>query len=199
MLAHEPAERRSLVRRVVVDVQVGVDAPARLDPVDEAFERGLLAVAVETPDDLVPRLVAVAVTPAEEVLEPARRLVERMALEVEPDVALGRRRQQPEAAILLVREELDAPLAGAREVELERSLVADALERLRPDARDAHFRCRLAERCECLDPVRDEPLGVQPAEPRDEHGVVVSDELRRGRGGGSRRSRSDRRATGRSS
>jgi hypothetical protein len=30
----------------VVDVQVGIDAPARLDPVDEALERGLLPSAV---------------------------------------------------------------------------------------------------------------------------------------------------------
>ena len=94
VLAHEPAERGALVAGVVVDVQVGVDAAARLDPVDEALERGLLAGAVEAPDDLVARLAAVAVAPAEEVLEPARRLVERVALEVEPDVALGRRREQ---------------------------------------------------------------------------------------------------------
>ena len=53
VLAHQPPERGALVRRVVVDVQVGVDAAARLDPVDEALERGLLAVAVEAPDDLV--------------------------------------------------------------------------------------------------------------------------------------------------
>ena len=136
VLAHQPPQRGALVRRVVVDVQVGVDAAARLDPVDEALEGGLLAVAVEAPDDLVARLAAVAVAPAEEVLEPARRLVERVALEVEPDVALRRRRERAEAAVLLVREELDAPLARAREVELERGLRADALERLRPDARD---------------------------------------------------------------
>ena len=87
VLAHEAPQRGALVRRVVVDVQVGVDAPARLDPVDEALEGSLLPRAVEAPDDLVARLATVAIAPAEEVLEPACRLVERMTLEVEPDVA----------------------------------------------------------------------------------------------------------------
>ena len=113
VLAHEAPERGALVGRVVVDVQVGVDAAALLDPVDEALEGSLLAGAVEAPDDLVAqsrRLVAVA--PAEEVLEPARRLVERMALEVEPDVACRRRREAcRKPRVLLVREELDAVLA----------------------------------------------------------------------------------------
>ena len=177
VLAHEPPERGSLVRRVVVDVQVGVDAAARLDPVDEALERGLLAVAVEAPDDLVARLAAVAVAPAEEVLEPARRLVERVALEVEPDVALGRRRKRAEAAVLLVREELDAPLARAREVELERGLRADALERLRPDARDRRVRAVSASAVSVGIPAAASRSACSRAEPRDEDRVVFLDAL----------------------
>jgi hypothetical protein len=59
-----------------------------------------------------------------------------MAFEVEPDVALGRRRKQPKAAVLLVREELDPPLARPREVQLERRLASETLEGFRPDARD---------------------------------------------------------------
>ncbi len=185
VLAHEAPDRRALVRRVVVDVQVGVDAAARLDPVDEALEGGLLAVAVEAPDDLVAELTAVRrgeaclarvpVTPPEQILEPARRLVERVALEVEPDVARRRRRKRAEAAVLLVREELDAPLARAREVELERGLRADALERLRPDAGDLRRGRRLAERRQRRDPCGGEPLRVQPPEPRDEDRVVLGD------------------------
>ena len=175
VLAHEAPHRGALVRRVVVDVQVGVDAAARLDPVDEALEGRLLAVAVEAPDDLVARLAAVAVAPAEEVLEPARRLVERVALEVEPDVAFRGRRKRAEAAVLLVREELDAPLAGAREVELERGLRPDALERLRPDALDRRVGARLRERRQRRDPRGGEPLRVQPPEPRDEDRVVLRD------------------------
>ena len=169
MLAHEPPERGSLVRRVVVDVQVGVDAAARLDPVDEALERGLLAVAVEAPDDLVAHLAALAVAPAEEVLEPARRLVERVALEVEPDVALGRRREQPEAAVLLVREELDAPLARAREVELERGLARGCARRSPAGCARPSCRARVSPSAvSVVIPCGDEPLRVQPAEPGDE-------------------------------
>ena len=141
VLAHEPAERGSLVGGVVVDVQVGVDAAARLDPVDEALEGGFLRFAVRAPDDLVAELArVVAPAPAEEVLEPARRLVERVALEVEPDVAGRRRRKQPEAAVLLVREQVEAPFARPLEVELERGLVTEPLEGLRPDARDRRAR-----------------------------------------------------------
>ena len=180
VLAHEAPDRGALVRRVVVDVQVGVDAAARLDPVDEALEGRLLAVAVEPPDDLVARRggtcpARVPVAPPEQILEPARRLVERVALEVEPDVAFRGRRQRAEAAVGLVREELDAPLAGAREVELERGLRADALERLRPDARDRRVGRRLRERRQRRDPRGSEPLGVQPPEPRDDDRMVLRD------------------------
>ncbi len=187
VLAHEAPERGALVRRVVVDVQVGVDAAARLDPVDEALEGGLLALAVESPDDLVANLtgawlqpgtccaVGSPVAPAEEVLEPARRLVEGVALEVEPDVARRRLREQPEAAVLLVREELDEAVAGARVVELERCLAAEALEGLRPDALDVCGRSGLAERRQRGDPLRSEALGVQAPEPRDEDRVVLLD------------------------
>ncbi len=98
-----------------------------------------------------------------------------MALEVEPDVAFGRRRKRAEAAVLLVREELDAPLARAREVELERGLRADALERLRPDALDCGVGRRLRERRQRRDPCGGEPLRVQPPEPRDEDRVVLRD------------------------
>ena len=175
VLAHEAPHRGALVAGVVVDVHVGVHTAARLDPVDEALESRLLAAAVESPDDLVARVAAVAVAPAEEVLEPARRLVERVAFEVEPDVALGRRRQYAEAAVILVRKQLDAPLARAREVELERGLRADALERLRPDALDRRVGSSLRERGQRRDPRGGEPLGVQPRETRDEDRVVLRD------------------------
>src|SRR6185437_5606840 len=93
------------------------------DPVDEPFEDLALAVAVLPPQRLVDdlaRLVAIAV--AEQVLEPAGRLVERMALEVEPHVALVGLRHQPEAAFGLVLEELPEIRPGAAAAELERRL-----------------------------------------------------------------------------
>ena len=102
VLAHEAAQRRALVGGVVVDVRAGIAAPALDHPVDEALEDLALAVAVARPRGLVAHgAVLVAVAPAEQVLEPARRLVERMALEVEPDVAEVGLREQPEAAPLL--------------------------------------------------------------------------------------------------
>ena len=97
----------------MVDVHAGVAPPALDDPVDEALEGVALAVAVAPPDAVVVHgAVVVAVAAAEEVLEPARGLVERMALEVEPDVAGVRLGQEAEAALLLVRQELAQVLAG---------------------------------------------------------------------------------------
>jgi hypothetical protein len=87
----------------VVDVEARVAQAPLDDPVDEPLERGALALAVAGPERLVAhpaRLVAVAV--AEQELEPARSLVERMPLEVEPDVAGVRLGQEAEAALLLV-------------------------------------------------------------------------------------------------
>ena len=104
----------------MVDVRAGV-APAPGDgPVDEALEDLALAVAIARPGGLVAHsAVLVAVAPAEQVLEPARRLVEGMALEVEPDVAERRLGQEPKAAALLVGQVIDAVLARLAVVELE--------------------------------------------------------------------------------
>ena len=108
VLAHEPRERGALVRRVVVDVHAREAAAALDDVVDEPLERLLLGVAVARPDVLVARLAVLAeLDPADQVLEPARRLEPRVALEVEPDVARARLRQKREAAVGLLRQELD--------------------------------------------------------------------------------------------
>jgi hypothetical protein len=103
VLAHEPTQRRALVGGVVVDVRAGVALAPGDGPVDEALEDLALAVAIACPRSLVAhRSVLVSVAPAEQVLEPARRFVEGMALEVEPDVAERRLGQEPESAPLLV-------------------------------------------------------------------------------------------------
>ena len=162
----------------MVDVRAGVAAPALDHPVDEALEDLALAVAVARPRGLVAHgAVLVAVAPAEQVLEPARRLVERVALEVEPDVAEVGLREEPEAAPLLVGQVVDAVLAGLAEVELELGLVADPLERLRPHAVDLEPGCLPAERGQRRDPVLGEILGLAPAQPGDEDEVVVVSEL----------------------
>ena len=103
----------------MVDVHPGV-APAALDdPVDEPLEGGALAVAVASPDRGVDDLPRLAVAEAEQVFEPAPRLVEGVAFHVEPDVALVGARQQAEAALLLVREQLPqvAPLTPAAQLQ----------------------------------------------------------------------------------
>ena len=136
VLAHEAGQRRALVGGVVVDVHARV-APAALDdPVDELLERGALGVAIPPPDrGVLHGAVVVAIAVAEEVLEPARGLVERVALHVEPDVAGVRLGQETEAALLLVGEELVQVAALAAAAELERGLEADALVRLGVGAR----------------------------------------------------------------
>ena len=58
-----------------------------------------------------------------------------MTLHVEPDVARVRLGQEPEATLLLVGEELVQVAALAAALELERSLEADTVVRLRVGAR----------------------------------------------------------------
>ncbi len=72
--------------------------------------------------------VAVGVADAPEVLEPAARLPERVALDIEEEIAGRGRRQQREAARRLGREQAVDVLAGARVVELELSLLAQRVE-----------------------------------------------------------------------
>ena len=82
--AHHPPQRRDLVLRVVVDVHVRVLREPRVDEVDELLERRLLLLAARRPQRLE-RVVAVAEAP--EVLEAALGVPERVALEVEEEVA----------------------------------------------------------------------------------------------------------------
>lgn len=96
-----------------------------------------------------------------------------MALEVEPDVALRGAGEESEARVRLVGEVLDAVLARAAVVQLERRLVAEPLERLRADPVDSDAGGRVPERLERGDPRGQERLGVATAEAGDEDGVVV--------------------------
>ena len=165
----------------MVDVQPGVPAAALDEPVDEPLEDRPLAVAVARPERLVAHLAGVvAVAVAEEELEPARGLVERVPLEVEPDVAGVGRGQEPEAALLLVVEELVEVRARDAAAELELGLVAHLLEALGPQAVRAAVAVRRerAELRERVDPVGEQPLGPAAAHPGDEHEVVVGLEPR---------------------
>ncbi len=86
VLGHEPLERARLRAGEVIDVHVGIPLELRVDQVHQALERPPLAVAIVGPERLVPRLGAVEQEHAEEVLEPACGLEERVTLEIEDDV-----------------------------------------------------------------------------------------------------------------
>ena len=145
VLGDEALERRGLVRGVVVDVHVRVRGEALVEAADDALERQPLLVAVVRPDR---GEAAVRVRDPVQVLEPAARLPERVALDVVEEVARRRRREEPEPAALGRREQLVAVRAGAARGELERGLVAERLERRRRDVRNgrAGGQCRRAPR-----------------------------------------------------
>ena len=116
--AHQALERGDLVGGVVVDVQVGVAREPLVDEVDEALERDPLRLVVVRVERLE---VAVDVEDPPEVLERAGRVPERVALEVEEEVAGRGVGQEREAGLgLRLEEPVDvarrsrARAAGAR-------------------------------------------------------------------------------------
>ncbi len=178
VLAHQPRQRRALVGGVVVDVQAGAPPPALDDPVDEALERRPLAVPVPPPQRVVDDLTGVVpVAVAEQVLEPARGLVEGVALHVEPDVSLVRLGQQPKAAVLLGGQKVDEVPVLPPPPQLQRGLVADRLERLGAEPLDRRAGLEPAERLEGADARLGERLGLPAAHAGDEGEMVVVDAL----------------------
>ena len=90
--AHELLQRRRLVGAVVVDVHVGVPCEPLVEEVDQRLERPALLCPVVRPDRLVSPHCAVAGAgiahqQAKEEVQTARRLPERIALDIEDDVA----------------------------------------------------------------------------------------------------------------
>ena len=96
----------------MVDVQVGVLGEARVDEVDELLEGvplGVVVVRVQR------REVAVDVEDPPEVLERAVRVPERVALEVEEEVARRGLGEEREAGVGLLREQpVDCPCPVSR-------------------------------------------------------------------------------------
>src|SRR5436190_21276483 len=72
VFAHQALERRGLVTRVVIDVQVRILCAAHTNEVDEVFERLLLLRAIVRPESAIFGRVA----DAPKVLQPALRLPE---------------------------------------------------------------------------------------------------------------------------
>ena len=174
VLAHQPLQRRAFVGRVVVDVHARVARAPLADQIEQPLEARLLLGPVEPPDAVVLRLaVVVEVDPAEQVLEPALRLVPGVALEVEPDVARRRLGQKREPALGLDREHDVLQLAGLPAVELEPGLLVELRERLGAELRDLGLLCRRETR-ERGDVGGREPIDLRPPDPRDEREVVVA-------------------------
>ena len=86
MFLGQAAKRRLLVVRVVIHVQRGKTAAPLHHEVDELLEGTLLFGAVEPPKGAKRRIV-VGHPAAEEIFQAAARLVERVALHIEEDVA----------------------------------------------------------------------------------------------------------------
>ena len=201
VLAHQPRERGALVGGVVVDVEARMAAAALDDPVDEPLEHRALAVAVARPECLVAHLAGlVPVAEPEEELEPARGVVERVPLEVEPHVAEVGYGQEAEPALHLVGQELVEMHPRLATAKLELCLVTHLLEALGPQAvrRAAAGRRQRPELRQRLDAacLESSPPSRGASRPRGRGGRRPR--ALRGTRGGSRRSRSGRRATGRS-
>ena len=169
VLAGEPLQRGDLVGGVVVDVHRGVGGAALADQVDHALDGAPLLRAVVRPER-TERPGGVDDPP--EVLEPAAGLPERVALDVEEEVAVARRRQQLEPARGLGREHLPRVPVRARG-DLHRRLVAQRLEGARRHRRRARLVGRVRELRDGRDALALEPPHLVAAHPRDEAEVVV--------------------------
>ncbi len=173
MATHQPLERGLLVLGVVVDVQVGPPLEPRDDEVDHRFERDLLLRVVVAPEGVEHRRAAlVDLDDAEEVLEP---LVtdERVALEVEEQVAGGRLGQEAQPAVGLRLEQFVGALPGATLDDLEPRLLAEPLGRGRSHAARPDVRRSVGEFLDRRDAGVGELAGLVAPHPGDEAQVVV--------------------------
>src|SRR5215207_3545868 len=142
-----------------------------MEEIDQSLERTLLLVKAVRPDG---REGAVCVHEAGQVLEPAPGGEERIALEVEEEVALGGLWEQAEAALGLRRQQLVAVPAGAAVLELEGGLVAQRLEGRRRDPLDVGAGEHVAQLLERRDARGLEPPDLLAADERDARQVVVA-------------------------
>ena len=119
----------------MVDVHVGVLGEAGVDEVDELLEGLRARRPGRGPGSRCSRpAVGPADQHAEEELEPAGGLEERVALHVEEEVTGRGRRQEAQAALVLRLEQAACELVGAAAVELEAGLVAQGVEHRWGDA-----------------------------------------------------------------
>ena len=146
VFGREPAQRRGFIGRVVVNVQVRPLRPPREDEIDQRLERAFLAgaiVAVERDEATFARFVDGG--DAEEILE-RTAFVERVALDVEIEIARIGLRESREPATLLGPQQLVARDAVGARFHLKRCLRARLRERPRLELRRTRRVRRLRER-----------------------------------------------------
>ena len=144
-------------------------AQPRVDEVDELLERlplGVVVVRVERRED------AVDVEDPPEVLERAARVPERVALEVEEEVAGRRVGQEREARLGLRLLQAVDVLAGLARVQLELGLLAVLRPGVRVDPGRHWFGGRTAELGKRRDPRVGELLDLGPVDAGDAGEVV---------------------------
>ena len=153
----------------MVDVQVGMLGEARVDEVDELLEGvplGVVVVRVQR------REVAVHVEDPPEVLERAVRVPERVALEVEEEVAGRGLGEEREAGVGLLREQLVDVLPGLARVQLQLGLLAQLRPALGVDPGRHRLGGRAPERGERRDPGGSELLDLRAVDAGDAGEVV---------------------------
>ena len=162
----------------MIDVEIGEPCQARGHEVHERFERLPLLGAAVRPERPEAALALVPEDDPEEVLEPA--FLQRIALHVEEDVALVRRREARQAApgLRCRRQDLVPALLRLPLSELKGRLLAEPLERLGLDSLDARAGGRLRQRGKGRDARLGQPLDLRPADVRDLHEVIVREPLR---------------------
>src|SRR5262245_25796032 len=83
IMAHQPLQRRRLIRCIVIDVQTGELRPACHDEIDESLERALLVSARERPLALIDESAARVPEEIAEQIFKAMLADEGVAFEVE--------------------------------------------------------------------------------------------------------------------
>lgn len=134
VLGHQLLQRRGLVRRVVIDMQVGPLLETRAQEVDELLERSLLLGTVQTLERAESQLALVDGREAEQIFEPSFGREVRIAFHVEEDISRRSRREQSKAGALVNGQQVESMRASAAVLCLQRRLMAQPFKRDCPDS-----------------------------------------------------------------
>ena len=164
----------------MVDVHVGIARQPLVEKVDERLERAPLTVAVVRPDrpvapgSVVARRRVVLRQQAEEEVQPPRRLPERVALDVEDDVARRGSRQPLEALLRLCAQRM--PRQGARRapMQLQPGLIVQRVVRPRRQVGDLRLCRRRRQLGQRADARRPQPRDLIALDAGHQHQVVLA-------------------------